>query len=392
MTASFHLAWRYVMRHGWQSLLLAGALGMVLALPLAVRLLVHAAETAMRARAASTPALLGQPGSAADLLLGGLYFSKLGLPTVPHRHVDELNASGLGTAIPLHLRFHAQKAPIVGTSLDYLAFRQLHVAEGTNLARLGDCVIGARIARERGLRPGDSVFSSPEQLFDMAGTYPLKMRIRGVLAETGTPDDDAIFVDLKTAWVIEGYSHGHDDLQQADASNILQRDEDGNVVGSAAVRMFQEITDENIASFHLHGDTGDLPIHAIVFVPKDEKAATLLAGRFVDGKSPLQFIRPIEELARLLNTLFRFESLALGTLALTGVAALGITTLVFALSFRMRRREFTTLEDIGIPSRSLSLVKMIEILLIGAGGVGFATLILAVVNHHAMSIVLMTVG
>ena len=389
VSAAFFLAWRYVLRHGWQSLLLALALGMVLALPLAVRLLVRAAETEMRSRALSTPALLGRPGSAADLLLGALYFSQLDLPTLPFGEVTTLRETRLGQPIPLHLHFKAQKAPIIGTTLDYFDFRHLRIAEGRPLTRLGDCVIGARIAKQQGLHPGDSLFSSPDQLFDMAGTYPLKMHVRGILAETGTPDDDAIFVDLKTVWVIEGHAHGHDDLQTAPDATVLKR-EDGNVVGNAAVRMFQEITDANIASFHLHGDTAELPISAILFAPNDEKAATLLAGRFVNGKGTLQFIRPVEELDRLLKTLFRFESLALGTLALTGVAALGIATLVFALSFRMRRREFATLEDIGIPSISLTLVKTIEILLIGTGGLLLATLILLTVESFATELVLLT--
>lgn len=389
LSAAFFLAWRYVLRHGWQSLLLALALGMVLALPLAVRLLVRAAETEMRARALSTPALLGRPGSAADLLLGALYFSQLDIPTLPFGEVATLRETHLGRPIPLHLHFKAQGAPIVGTTLDYFDFRRLRIAEGHALTRLGDCVVGARFARQQGLHPGDSVFNSPDQLFDMAGTYPLKMHVRGILAETGTPDDDAVFVDLKTVWVIEGHAHGHDDLQSAPDATVLKREE-GNVVGNAAVRMFQEITDANIASFHLHGDTAALPISVILFAPNDEKAATLLAGRFVNGKGTLQFIRPVEELDRLLKTLFRFESLALGTLALTGIAALGIATLVFALSFRMRRREFATLEDIGIPSISLTFVKAFEILLIGIEGLLLATLLLLTVQAFATELVLMT--
>jgi putative ABC transport system permease protein len=392
MIASLQLAWRYLTRHTWQSTLLTSALGMVVALPLAVRLLVETAETSMQARAASTPVLLGSQGSAADLLLGGLYFNQLNLPTVEYRNIDTLASTHLGTPIPVHLQFQAQDAPIVGTTLDYLEFRGLSVESGRSLTRLGDCVLGARVAADRNLSPGDAIFSTPDQLFDMAGTYPLKMRVRGVLRETGTADDEAVFVDIKTAWVIEGYAHGHEDLREAEAVAVLKEDDDGNIVGSAAVRMYQEITDENVASFHLHGDTGALPIHAILFLPDSDKSATLLAGRYVHGKSPLQFIRPIDEFERLLKTLFKFESLALGILAFTGAAALAITALVFALSFRMRKREFATLEDIGISHRALILAKVLEIVLIGLGGVLVASVILLVVERYAGSLVLLTLS
>ncbi len=46
--------------------------------------------------------------------------------------------------------------------------------------------------------------SSPESVFDITGVYPLKMNVVGILQPTGTPDDDAVFVDVKTAWVIGG--------------------------------------------------------------------------------------------------------------------------------------------------------------------------------------------
>ena len=54
------------------------------------------------------------------------------------------------------------------------------------------------------LKAGDSLVSSPESLFDLAGVYPLKMYVAGVLNKSHTSDDLAVFVDLKTTWVIQG--------------------------------------------------------------------------------------------------------------------------------------------------------------------------------------------
>ncbi|MEZ4472556.1 MAG: hypothetical protein R3F60_17540 [bacterium] len=31
----------------------------------------------------------------------------------------------------------------------------------------------------------------------------------GTFEPNGTPDDDGVFVDVKTTWVIAGISHGH---------------------------------------------------------------------------------------------------------------------------------------------------------------------------------------
>src|SRR5436190_1092379 len=172
---SLHLAWRYVVRHRARTALLAMALGLTLALPLAMRMFVQIAQRELRARAESTPVVLGAKGSALELTLNALYFRRRGVQGITVKSTQEARATGLAQAIPMYVRFHSQEAPIVGTTLEYFAFRNLRVAQGRMIGRLGDCVLGARLARERGIGPGGAIYSSPEQVFDIAGVYPLKM-------------------------------------------------------------------------------------------------------------------------------------------------------------------------------------------------------------------------
>jgi putative ABC transport system permease protein len=383
IAAALHLAWHYVARHRLQTLLLGGALGLILAVPLGVRLLVREAQTVMRTRALMTPQVIGARGSALDLLLSALYFKQQPLPTLPAATVDDVRASGHGTAIPLHLRFHAQGAPIVGTDLEYFQRRNLPVASGRMMARLGDCVIGAALSRSRGLRAGDHLFSSQEQVFDMAGIYPLKMRITGILASNGSADDEAVFVDLKTAWLIQGFSHGHDDL--AGKADVTLKQEGTNTVGSAAVRMYNEVTDANLGSFHFHGDTSHYPISAVLVFPNDAKAAALLEGRYLKPDLPLQLIRPLDEFDSLMRTLFQVEDLVVGVLALIAGAAVAVAALVFALSFRLRQRQFQTLSDLGIAESSLVLTKLFEITLVGAAGVAMAAALTLLIHLNSGS-------
>lgn len=370
MSAAFQLAARYVMRHRMQSALLAGALGLVFALPMCLRVLITHAQHELRARAAATPQIVGTRGSALDLMMTALYFKRENLLPLSFGALTELRQNHSSTAIPLHVRYQAQGAPIVGTELEYFPFRGLHLAAGKQLSRLGDCVVGATLAQRRGLQPGGHVFSSPEQAFDMAGVYPLKMRVTGILTANGTPDDEALFVDLKTAWLIEGRSHGHDDLQK-DQSVVLKKEDDGNIVGNAAVRMFNEVTDANLASFHFHGDVSTYPLSAVILLPQDAKAEAMLAGQFARSKEH-QLIRPRDEMEALLTQLVRLEGFATSALLLTATAALLVTALVFALSFRLRQREFATLEDVGVSRLSLISVQVLEVLIVGlvAAGVG----------------------
>lgn len=381
MTAALQLAWRYVARHRLQTLLLAGALGLILALPLSIRVLVREAESAMRSRAAATPQIVGARGSALDLLLTALYFKLQPLPTIPSGTLDEIRATGLGDAVPLHVRFHAQGAPIIGTELEYFPFRGLNLAEGKMIARLGDCVIGARLAAQRNLQLGGHLFSSQEQVFDLAGVYPLKMRVTGILAANGTPDDDAIFVDLKTTWLIQGLAHGHNDPVGKPEDTLTQ--EGNNTVANAAVRLFNEVTDTNLNTFHFHGDTAAYPVSAVIVLPHDAKSEALIAGRYLKSESPLQLIRPLDEFDILIKTLFQIQKLVLGVLALIAIAALTVAALVFALSFRLRQKQFQTLADLGISQPALILTKSLEIGLVGALGIGIALLLALVVEFNA---------
>ena len=383
MSAALYLAWRYVVRHRLQTLLLAGALAMVIALPLCLRVLVQTTELAMRDRAASTPQLVGARGSALDLMLTALYFKRQPLPPITMKQVQELRATGLGKAIPLDMRFHAQESPIVGTEMDYFGFRGLRLASGQMITRLGDCVLGARVAQLRGLKPGDALFSSQEQVFDIAGVYPLKMRIRGVLVANGTTDDDAIFVDLKTAWLIQGLAHGHDDVVAT--KDAVLKTESGNTVANASVRMFNEVTESNLNGFHFHGDQAAYEISAVIVIPNNAKAEALLAGRFLKGSIPVQIIRPSEEFDALMSTLFQLQALALAVMALTIGAALAIAALVFALSFRLRRLEFATLADVGVSPVALSLTKLFEVLIVGALGLLIAAGVSLLVQINAPS-------
>ena len=123
--------------------------------------------------------------------------------------------------------------------------------------------------------------SSPETLFDLAGVYPLKMKVVGVLEKSYTSDDLAVFVDLKTAWVIQGLGHGHEDvIKLRDPTLVLKRTEK-NVAATAKLYHHTEITANDIDSFHFHGDLAQFPITAVIAVPHDNKSGTILRGGYL---------------------------------------------------------------------------------------------------------------
>lgn len=376
MRELLYLTWRYLAYHRAKTAVLVLSIALILYVPTGLRVLVRQARAELTARAASTPLLIGARGSPLELVLKALYAGRQDPPLMRYGEAERVAKTGLAQAIPLYIRYHAQGDPIVGTTLDYFVFRGLRIAEGRQMTRLGDCVAGAEVARRRGLRPQDAVVSSAENLFDVAGAYPLKMRLTGILEPTGTPDDRVIFADLKTTWVIEGLAHGHQDLSRPEAAGGVLERRGAKVIGNASVVEYNEVTDDNIASFHFHGDPATYPITAVIALPRDEKAATLLMGRYQGAAGAHQILRPIEVIEDLVRTVLAVENFVVATLVLVGATTLATATLVFLLSLRLRRREMETLVKLGASRRRIAALVASEI----AGVVGAAALLAALLT------------
>jgi putative ABC transport system permease protein len=360
---TLYLAWRYLLHHRFKTLLLVLVVAVTLFLPAGLLVLAGQGEAELTARANATPCLLGAKGSPLELTLGSLYFRNVAMPAMPYGEVDQLEESKLGLPIPLMLRYRSQDDPIVGTSLDYLRFRKLTIIEGNHFTRLGDCVVGAKVAKQRGLHSGSRVLSRPVDAFDVAGVHPLNMRVTGVLAATGTPDDEAIFCDVRTTWVIAGLGHGHDNVTKLQPGQMAP---------------YNEVTDDNIDSFHFHGDEATFPISAIVVVPTDEKAATRLLGRYRKPDSTLQMIEPGVVMGELLATVVRLKKLALTALTLVGLCSLLLVGLVLLLSYRQRQAERQFLVQLGAAHSRVYMLMLSEavlVIVVGALLAGGLTLV-----------------
>lgn len=373
MKGALFLGWRYLRFHRYKSIVLLASVTLMMFLPATTRLLVADSATALTARAQSTPLLLGERGGDLELVLNALYFHAGQPPALPYSALADVQGSELALGIPLYTRFQSRGAPIVGTSLDYFDFRGLHMASGRMMGLLGEAVIGANVALEQDIEVPGHLVSSPETVFDLAGVYPLKMNVVGVLEHSGSPDDDAVFVDVRTAWVIQGLGHGHEDLEKSSGSSVLSR-RDGTVTASAALKQFNEITEENIREFHFHGDTSDFPLSAIIVVPPDEKSATLIRGRFQNSDLGYQMLVPGNVLDDLLETVFTVQNYIILGLMMLSLATVAVVTLVFLLSQQLRRGEFMTLKHMGASRGFIATLIASEI-----GFVLFGSLVLSAV-------------
>ncbi len=379
------LTWRYLAFHRFKTLILLAALTITMFLPLAAHIMITYYERDLVARAETTPLVLGAKGNRYDLILKSLYFTAEDPESVTMAQVNTIRNYAMATPVPLHVSFTARGKPVVGTTLDYFEFRDLDVASGTLPMILGDAVVGSLAADELGLKPGDKILTDQTSLYNIAAVYPLKLNITGILAETGTPDDRVLFVDIKTAWIIEGIGHGHQDLVTTDDEAVVLERREGAVIANAAIINYTQISEKNIDSFHFHGDQSEFPITSVIIIPDDKKSGILLRGRY-DLSPTEQILVPTRIINELMGIVFQIKKFFDATFALVCVAAALFITLIVLLSLRLRKREMETMLRIGCSRMTIFRIHATELLIVLAASLVTAILLAVLLLMYAPDI------
>jgi putative ABC transport system permease protein len=383
----FYMAWRYLAYNRIKTMILVLSVTLILFLPVGLKILVGQSARSLTARAEATPLIVGVKGSPLELVLNSLYFESEMPGTAPFAEVRRIRRSGLADAVPLYTRFSARGFTVVGTVIDYFDFRELTFASGRKMAVLGECVLGSAVAEKLKIPVGGHVITSPESVFDLAGVYPLKMKVVGILRSTGTPDDRIILTDIKTAWIIEGLAHGHQNLEKPQAASGILRREDGVVVANASVMEYNEITPDNIDSFHFHGDMDTFPVSAVLALPKDEKSATLLQGKYLGEDERMQIVLPTAVMAELLSTILTVQKYIVAGIIVVGLSTLMTAVLVFLLSWRLRKREIETMHRIGGARMHIAGLIGAEILVVLFSGAALAGVLTLLVSRMGEALI-----
>ncbi len=340
-----YLSSRHALHHRVRTAILILCLAVAAYLPSIVQILTVRYETSLNARAQSTPLIMGAKGNRFDLTLSALYFRSSKTDPVPYAEFETLANARAGLAIPLNLRFTAQTVPIVCTSIEYFDARSLTLDSGNKPLRVGDIVLGSAVASVLNKSVGETIQSDQPQAFDIAEAPAITLRIVGVLKPTGTPDDEAIFAEIRTAWMLEGAMHGHDKATEVDPRMVFAETDDGVVLNSA-VRQLNQITAENAASFHVHGEEGDLPLSAILLFPSSNKDATIVKAR-INNSRLYQMLIPSDVIDDLMGFVFRIKGFLDLVAVLLAICVGLMTLLVILLTMKLRAREMLTLNHIG---------------------------------------------
>ena len=112
---------------------------------------------------------------------------------------------------------------------------------------------------------------------------------------------------LKTAWIIDGIGHGHQNVEDVDDEKLVVQSQKTRLLPvQQSCRTRRSLT-RNIASFHFHGDNADFPISSIIAVPPDEKSETILMGRYRGNAAEQQLVVPNDVINDLMKLVFQVK-------------------------------------------------------------------------------------
>ena len=166
--------------------------------------------------------VLGAKGSPLQLILANVYH--VDAPTGNIRLADAqkvMRHPYVAEAIPLAYGDNFQRYRIVGTEPSYIEHYGAELAEGRLWETPFEVVVGARVAREAGLKLGDTFFSS-HGLLDETDVHTDKtFTVVGVLEESRSVLDQLLLCNVETVWGV--HEHEGEEVEAEVTAVLLKK-------------------------------------------------------------------------------------------------------------------------------------------------------------------------
>ncbi|MCM8535301.1 MAG: ABC transporter permease [Lentisphaeraceae bacterium] len=311
--------------------------------------------------------VVGKSGALIDLIMDSLYFKQGNHNFVKNEYILPLQDE-VPTARMFNL-YSCRNFPLIGTDIDYFDIRKLTFRDGISFTKLGECVIGSKVAEKLDLKVGDQLVTDPTNIFDPGGSTPIQLTVVGVVNHTDSPDDSAVFCSLKTAWTAHGLGHSHS--EKTEGPDLSQK--------------MLTFTDENLKTFHFHGDEKDYPLTSALILPEDNKAKNILTAE-ANAKGEVHVIEPKAGLAGFLTMIFQINTLFSFIMLMVILVFLLGFILIFYLQFKMRRKEKELFTRIGASKDFFSRLVYAEWIILGGLGVGIGYIVSLLLNPILLQI------
>ena len=288
------------------------------------------------------------------------------------------NNSQVTWSVPIALGDSVRGFPVVATEptfFEYFRYGQQQPLVFTNGAPFSqeNAVIGAEVARQLGLKVGDELVvahGTGSISFHEHDDQPLT--ISGVLARTGTPVDQAIYISLRDLDIMHG-GHAHDDH---DHEHLSDEHEHHDHEHQSDEHEHHEHHSQHADEHEHHGgeqhhEQPPIPSVSAFMLGLQSRPRAIFMQREINTyrAEPLTAIMPGATLQDLWRTLSGFEralSVVSGFVLLAGL--LGMLATILA-SLRERRREMAVLRSIGAGPGTIFTLLVSETVVLTLAGI-----------------------
>ena len=311
--------------------------------------------------AAKFDIIIGPSGSATQLAMNTMFFTDKPLGTIPYSLVRELEDSGLvNDAIPFSMGDSYNAAPIVGTDARMLEGKALK--SGEMLSQALDAVVGYEVARQYGLKPGDTLITSHGLSAHGAEHAENPLTVTGVLKRTDTAYDGAVFTPVSTIWAL--HDHEDEDGDHEDGDEAHEEAHEGGEHDAAS-------EDEDHDAHEDHDHAGEGEICAVLVRSTGFNAYTQLMSVYGDNSNYLA-INPNTVLREVMDNVDLSRKIVYILCAVILVMNLFVVSVIALLSLYDSRKEIALMRLIGISMGRINQLYLIQNALAGLAAMALA--------------------
>lgn len=155
--------------------------------------------------------VLGAKGSPLQLILSSVYQIDAPPGNIPYPQAETwMQNPMVESAVPLAYGDNYMGYKIVGTNDNYLKHFNLHLAEGIPFSKDFEVVVGAGIAKNIGLKIGDTFFGTHGDAEEGEVHDHHAYKVVGILEPSGKVADQLILSNIESVWHMHDHDHeGH---------------------------------------------------------------------------------------------------------------------------------------------------------------------------------------
>lgn len=353
MLYDLSLAWRNITTRKVQTSITVLVVGLAIGLFVAISVLGDGIRRGIIT--ASDPfgvLVIGPSGSAQQLVLSTILLQGVPQGTIPIEIAEALvDDERVETVIPVAMGDNVGGARVIGTDEVFFTLRAepdepptFQLTEGRLFAADFEAVLGSTAAQELGLTLGDQFFTSHgiERTFEPE-EHGAPHTVVGILAQTNSPYDRALFVNLDSVWQV------HDNDLDELVGGLPQPDEHDDEHGDEA---------------HDDGPTAVEGRITAALVKPTNYGVTQAIWQDFQNNPEAQAAYPGRELGGLFDQLRQGEQVltAVGYLA-AGMAALTVLLAIYSAT-AVQEQMFAIMRSLGASRLSLVRLVMFEAVLV----------------------------